>query len=262
MRIAVCVAAVPNPVKVKWDRFRQLLDRQDAEMMLNAADRNALEVAAQLAKAAGAQFDAYSAGVGAANALREAAVFGVERLIAIDDPSLVEADAGSVAGVLAAAITKDGGADVIACGAATSSNGSGAVPGFLSVLLNAGLRADVIALAPHESGLQVTAVDGASLVRSAASLPLVLAAAPFGIKTRAVSPILLMRASKRPIDTQTTVELADARSRLPLPALSSGATDGPFESNRKRRLNEVVDGPDAQARAITLASALRERHLV
>ena len=58
VRIAVCVAAVPHPDKVKWDRFRQLLDVQDAEPVLNPADRFALELAAQLAKASQRAFDA------------------------------------------------------------------------------------------------------------------------------------------------------------------------------------------------------------
>src|SRR5215467_344199 len=126
--IAVCVAAVPNPEKVKWDRFRQLLDTQDAEPVLNPADRLALELAAQLAKATGSTFDAYSAGSGATAALREAAGFGAQRLVAVLDPLLDGADEAGVAAVLAKAIEHSGWADVIMCGAATSSLGAGAVP--------------------------------------------------------------------------------------------------------------------------------------
>ncbi|HZV79049.1 MAG TPA: hypothetical protein VFF60_05470 [Candidatus Binatus sp.] len=261
LRVAVCVAAVPNPDKVKWDRFRQLLDLQDAELVLNQADRCALELAAQFSKASGTTFDAYSAGAGATNALREAAVFGAERLVAVDDPSLADADAAQIASVLAAAIAKNGGADLVLCGAATASFGSGAVPGFLSIFLDAGLSADVVGVEPHGGSVAVTSINGPMLARAAAALPLVVSAAPYGIKTRAVSPILLMRASKKPVELLSASDLSDARAGLSA-APAIGAADGPLESNRKRRLNEVIDGDDPPARAITLASALRERHLV
>jgi electron transfer flavoprotein beta subunit len=257
MRIAACVAAVPHPDKVKWDRFRQLLDVQDAEPVLNPTDRLALELAAQLAKAAGVTFDAYGAGAGASAALREAAAFGAQRLIAISNPALESADAAGVAAALAAAIAKSGGADVIVCGAATASLGSGAVPGYLSGFAKAGLRASVVGAQPVGNGVEVTVIDDAALVRAIALTPVVLAAAALGISTRTLSPILLMRASKKPIEELT---LADAGAPSPLP--TTGASDGPLESNRKRRANELIEGPDAQARAITLVAALRERLLV
>lgn len=257
MRVAVCVAAVPHPDKVKWDRFRQLLDVQDAEPVLNPADRLALELAARLAKDTGATFDAYSAGAGASAALREAAAFGAGRLIAVSDAALDSADEAGVAAALAAAISKSGGADVIVCGAATASNGSGAVPGYLAAFANAGLRAGVIGAQPSGDALEVTVIDGPALVRATAPTPVVLAAAPFGISARALSPILLMRASKKPIEE---LSLADAGAPTPLPM--AGAIDGPLESNRKKRANELVEGPDAQTRAITLVAALRERQLI
>jgi electron transfer flavoprotein beta subunit len=257
VRIAVCVAAVPHPDKVKWDRFRQLLDVQDAEPVLNPADRLALELAARLAKATGATFDAYSAGAGASAALREAAAFGAQRLVAIADPALENADEAGVAAALAAAIGKSGGADVIVCGAATASTGAGAVPGYLSAFANASLRAGVVGVQPAGGALEVSVIEGAALVHAAPSTPLVLAAAPFGIDVRTVSPILLMRATKKPIEEMS---LADIAAPEPLP--TTGANDGPLESNRKKRANELVEGPDADARAITLVAALRDRQLL
>jgi electron transfer flavoprotein beta subunit len=262
LRVAVCVAAVPNPDKVKWDRFRQLLDLQDAEFVLNPPDRGALELAAQFSKASGSTSDAYSAGAGATNALREAAVFGAGRLIAVDDASLANADAAEIASVLAAAIAKDGGADLVMCGAATTAFASGAVPGFLSVLLNAGLRADVVGIEPNDNGVTITSICGPMLERTFTAVPLVVSAAAYGIETRAVSPILLVRASRKPVDVLSASDLSEARAALSAAPTTTGAADGPLESSRKRRLNEVVDGADPAARAITLASALRERQLV
>jgi electron transfer flavoprotein alpha/beta subunit len=161
-------------------------------------------------------------------------------------------DHASVAAALSAIIKHDGGADVVFCGAATSSLGSGAVPGYLSAMLEAGLRSDVVEVHVEGDALSVALIDGDTLMRSTAAAPLVIAAALYGINVRAVSPILLMRVSKKPIEEMSLA--------APLP--STGAIDEPLESNRKRRLNEMVEGPDAAARAVTLVSALRERQLV
>ena len=272
MRIAVCVAAVPHPDKVKWDRFRQLLDVQDAEMVLNPADRLALELAARAAKASESMFDAYSAGVGASSALREAAAFGAARLVAITDPLLEQADEAGIASALAAAVQKDG-AHVVFCGAATASLGSGSVPGYLSAFLSASLRCEAIEVSAAGDTLDVTSLRGSELVKTSVSLTpepehrsgttaAVIAAAAYGISVRTVSPILLMRASKKPIEEVTLADVSDGRMNSTAPLPMTGASDGPLESNRKKRANETVDGPDAAARAMTLVAALRERQLV
>ena len=148
------------------------------------------------------------------------------------------------------------------CGAATSSYGRGAVPGYLSAFLKAGLRADAIVLEPSEGGVGVTSISGPSLVRANASFPAIIIAAPYGIAVRTISPILLMRGAKKPVETIGLAALASALPSPSGPLPSTGASNGPLESNRKRRLNEAIDGPDASARAITLVSALRERELV
>ncbi len=261
MRIAVCVAAVPHPDKVKWDRFRQLLDVQDAEMLLNPADRMAVELAARLAKARETTFDAYSAGVGASSALREAAAFGAARLVAITDPLLEQADEAGIAAALAAALQEDG-ADVVFCGASTASLGSGSVAGYLSAFLGAGLRCEAVEVGAAGDSLDVTCIRGSDLVRSGAPAPIVIAAAAYGISVRSISPILLMRASKKPIEEVSLADVSDGRINSTAPLPTTGASDGPLESNRKKRANEIVDGPDAAARAMTLVAALRERQLV
>jgi len=119
------------------------------------------------------------------------------------------------------------------------------------------LRTGVVSVTSASDGLDVRVTDGTALVATTAATPVVLAAAPFGISARTLSPILLMRASKKPIE-----ELSLAGARAPSPLPTTGAIDGPLESNRKKRANEIVEGPDAEARAITLVAALRERQLV
>jgi electron transfer flavoprotein alpha/beta subunit len=254
MRIAVCVAAVPNPDKVKWDRFRSLLDVQEAEPVLNPVDRHALELASALAKQTGSTFTAICAGAGASAALREAAAFGAERLIAIADDALETADEAGIAAALAAAIGHIGGAVVVFCGASTASLGSGAVPGYLSARLESGLSVDALGTDIVEDALWITMLGGDGLWKARAAFPTVVTAAPYGIKVRAISPILLMKSAKK---ASESVTLADIGCQVPLP--STGADEGPLESNRGKKGMEVVDGDEAAARAITVIAALRER---
>lgn len=253
LRIVACVAAVPHPGKVKWDRFRQLLDTQDAEPVLNPVDRHALELAASLAKQTDSTFDAICAGIGASTALREAAVFGANRLIAIANDALETADESGVAAALAAAVRHAGGADVVFCGSSTASVGSGAVPGLLSSHLDAGLLADALATETGEGRTIATVLAPSGLWRTALRPPIVVTAAPFGIKVRVISPLLLMRAAKKAIEA---VSLADIGcGSLPW----SGAADGGYEATRTKKAMEVVEGADARERASNLVSALRER---
>jgi electron transfer flavoprotein beta subunit len=250
VRIAVCVAAVPNPEKVAWDRFRQSLDLEKAEPVLNPPDRNALEMAAQLAKQTGSTFFAVSAGAGASAALREAAVFGADPLVALSDPLLDGADECGVAAALAAAIRHHDGADIVFCGAAAATFGSGAVPGLLSAHLGMGLFCDVIGATSEDERISVTCIASAGLARSVALPPAVLSAAPYGVSVRAMSAMLLVRAAKKPIREST---LAEVGAPNPLP--SNGVLDGPIEPTRKKRANETVD-------PITLVAALRDRALL
>jgi electron transfer flavoprotein beta subunit len=257
MRIVACVAAVPNPDKVKWDRMRQLLDVQDAEPVLNPVDRHALELASSFAKQSGSTFDAICAGAGASAALREAAVLGADRLVAVADDALETADEAGMAAALAATLSHIGGADVVFCGASTSSYGSGAVPGYLSARLEAGLMVDALGTDLVEGAMWVTMLGGDGLWKARVALPVIVTAAPFGIKVRAISPILLMKASKK---TPLIVSLADVGCEMPL--ATTGAIEGPLESNRGKKGMEIVEGDEASTRAITVIGALRERQAV
>jgi electron transfer flavoprotein alpha/beta subunit len=256
VRIIVCVAATPNPDKVKWDRFRQLLDLQDAEPVLNPVDRHALELAATLAKQTGSTFDAVCAGSGASAALREAAVFGADRLVAVADDALETADEAGIAAALTATIAYLGGADIVFCGSSTASFGSGAVPGYVSARLDAGLLVDALG-AQIDDGLIVTLLAPGRLWHTRPTLPAVVTAAPFGIKVRTISPLLLMKAAKK-----TTISVSLRVVGCETPLATTGTLDGPLESNRSKKGMEVIDGDDASTRAITLVGALRARRVL
>ena len=254
LRIVACVAAVPNPEKVKWDRFRQLLDTQDAEPVLNPADRSALELASAIAKQAGTTFDAICVGADASPALREAAVFGAERLFQIDSEP---ADAASVAAVLAAAIGHLGGADLIICGNTTASYGTGTLPGYLSAFAGTGLFTDVLRAEVADGRIALSLLRSDAIIALDGALPLALVAAPYGMDVRSVSAIALMRAAKKVI-----TRIAAEHLQIPSPLPATGAVDGALESAFGRKAATVVEGDDARSRAALLVAALREREAV
>lgn len=256
MRIVACVAAVPDPAKVAWDRMRQALDLQAAEPVLNPADRGALELAARLAAAAGATFDALSAGSGARSALREAAAFGASELRALEDPALNDADEAGFATALSAAMRVLR-ADVVFCGAATSSFGSGSVPGRIAAELGFQIAVDALTVEPREGGIRITCVGRSEVRFDELSFPAVIVAAPFGISVRALSPIALVKASKKAV---LTTDLAGVGGPLSLPR--TAAAIGGLESNRTRRAAAVVEGADAPSRAAALLGVLREKHAI
>jgi electron transfer flavoprotein beta subunit len=197
------------------------------------------------------------AGFGASSALREAAVFGASRLIALADEALEGADEAGIAAALAGAINHLGGVDVVFCGASTASYGSGAVPGLLSARLNSGLYVDVLGTEMIDDRLSITVLGADALWNIRPTLPAIVAAASYGIKVRAMSPLLLIKASKKTIESLT---LADIGCDVPLP--STGAADGAIESARTKKSMETIEAPDASTRAITLVAALRDKRAV
>lgn len=264
MRVVACVAAVPKPAAVKWDRFRGLLDTQDAEPVLNPADRNALELAARLAdphvgpdRSSPSTFTLISAGFDAGAALREGAAFGATRLIALDDLGLADADENGIAAALAAAISHIGGADAVFCGAATSSYGSGAVGGLIAAHLNAHVVAAVVNVARCEAGIQADRLSGRAVLRRVIAPPVVIVASAYGVQVRAIAPMTALRAGRKALET---LSLADLNIAAPLPA--SGAVEIGLSPTRGKRAGETFAGDSAVGAAQSLVGALRERQAI
>ena len=124
MKIAVCVKQVVTrewPLRV--DEARTWVQDRDASFEMNEPDAYALEEALRLKEQHGGEVVVCSAGPArAAQVVREALARGADRAIRVEGDGLAAADAGMVAGALAAAI-RDEGFDVVLTGLQSDDQG-------------------------------------------------------------------------------------------------------------------------------------------
>ena len=137
MNVIVCVKQIPDPAAPgALDGATNTLKR-DGKLILDDSDAYGVEMALQLVdKAGGGEVSLVSmAPNNETSGLRTALAMGAAKGVLISDPALQGSDALTTAKILAAAITRLGGADLI-IGATESSDGyTGTVPEQIAELL-------------------------------------------------------------------------------------------------------------------------------
>jgi len=117
MKIAVCVKQVPGVSSVKIDPETKRLVRDEVVSVINPFDYYALEQAIQLRERHGGEVVAVSMGPAkAVEALRECLAFGADRAVLLSDRKFAGSDTWATSYVLALAIRKLGGVDLVLCG--------------------------------------------------------------------------------------------------------------------------------------------------
>jgi len=125
LKIIACIKQVPDSeAKVKAEDGK--VTWGDAPLVINPFDEYAVEGALQQKEAQGGTVTALCIGPESArDALKHALAMGADEAILITDAALAELDTVGAARVLAAAINKIGGADMVVFGRQTLDNGSG-----------------------------------------------------------------------------------------------------------------------------------------
>jgi len=125
LKIIACIKQVPDSeAKVKAENGK--ISWGDAPLVINPFDEYAVEGALQQKEATGGTVTALCIGPESArDALKHALAMGADEAVLVSDPALNEIDSVGAARVLAAAIQKIGGADMIIFGRQTLDNGSG-----------------------------------------------------------------------------------------------------------------------------------------
>ncbi len=128
MKIIACIKQVPDSeAKVKAEDGK--VTWGDAPLVINPFDEYAVEGALQQKEALGGTVTALCVGPESAkDALKHALAMGADDAVLVSDPALTELDTVGAARVLAAAIKKIGGADMIMFGRQTLDNGAGTTP--------------------------------------------------------------------------------------------------------------------------------------
>lgn len=117
MKIIVCLKQVPDAANVSLDPETHTLKREGVAAIINPFDLFALEAALRLRDEKGAHITVVSMGPPQAeDALKEAIGYGVDEAVLLSDRAFAGADTWATTAVLAKAVEKLGGADLIICG--------------------------------------------------------------------------------------------------------------------------------------------------
>ena len=125
MKIIACIKQVPDSeAKVRAENGQ--VTWGDAPLVINPFDEYAVEGALQQKEANGGTVTAICIGPESAReALKHALAMGADDAILVSDPALTELDTAGAARILAAAIQKIGGVDMVMFGRQTLDNGAG-----------------------------------------------------------------------------------------------------------------------------------------
>jgi electron transfer flavoprotein beta subunit len=209
MNVIVCVKQIPDPATPgALDSGTNTLKR-DGKLILDESDSYGVEMALQLVDAAGGgEVSLVSmAPNGEVSGMRTALAMGAAKGTLVSDPALQGSDALTTAKVLAAAIQKMGGADLIIAATESSDGYTGTVPEQLAEVL--GLPSVTFAKKVAISGGTLNAdrqtEDGYDEVTC--SLPAVISVTAGVVEPRYPSFKGIMAAKSKPIDTLTTGDL-------------------------------------------------------
>ena len=209
MNVIVCVKQIPDPAAPgALDPSTNTLKR-DGKLILDESDSYGVEMALQLVdKAGGGEVSLVSmAPNGEVSGLRTALAMGAAKGVLVSDPALQGSDALTTAKVLAAAITRLGGADLIIAATESSDGYTGTVPEQIAEVL--GLPSVTFAkhleIADGSLKAQRQTEEGYDDVTS--PLPAVVSVTAGVVEPRYPSFKGIMAAKSKPIDTVTAADL-------------------------------------------------------
>jgi electron transfer flavoprotein beta subunit len=244
MKIIVPIKQILDPqgISVRRDKERVFINRED--YIVDPASKAAVEAALRLKDSAQAesssptQFTVIALSMGAPradDALREALAMGCDAAYLVTGEALEQADTAVAARVLAAAVEKLGGADLIVAGHQSADTGAGQVGPRLAAALDYAQITDVQALAVREGRLQATRLWAAGFASVEAPLPAVVTVDPQAFQPRYAHGARIMNAYR---ESEVTVwqaaDLAlDEHALNPLLTFRRESFPPPFEVGDK-----------------------------
>lgn len=261
MKIVACIKYSYAISELRVDPATHELRLGTTPQRVGVIDKNVLEAAAVLGSAAGATVHGLTfAPIGARENFREAIAMGLEDLTIVDSTGWTAEGPAATAAVLAAAIQKMGGADLVVCGEASDDGVSYQVPARLAERLGLPLVAyarnislagsTVTADRDLDSGMQSVACD----------LPLVLTVTQETNTPRRPTLMDAVKAKKKPVVVwQPAGDLGLSAEAL---QAHGGVTRTSQEGIVIKRKEQVLKGDDMAALANKLLDALLAEHVV
>ncbi|MEY3439966.1 MAG: electron transfer flavoprotein beta subunit [Actinomycetota bacterium] len=210
MNIVVCVKQIPDPASPgALDATTHALKR-DGKLILDESDAYGVEMALQLVATAGSGevYVVSMAPNGETSGMRTALAMGAVKGLLVSDPALAGSDALTTAKVLAAAVNKLGGADLIIAGTESSDGYTGTVPEQIAECL--GLPSVTFAKKVKVEGsvLKVDRQSESGYDEVECTLPAVISVTAGVVEPRYPSFKGIMDAKKKPLDVVTAGDLA------------------------------------------------------
>ena len=254
MRIVVAYKWTSDPEEATV-RADGTVDWSRAKPGLSAYDPVAIELARQLAEAAGAELIGVTAGakgVAVPIASKAALSRGLDRVVIVEDESLAGAGRSELAAVLAEVIRHIGDVDLVVTGDSSVDVAAKMVPTVLAGELGWPALAEVTAVSGQAGALRVErAIPGGVQVLEVSG-PVVLAASADAAVPRVPGMKEVLAAARKPVEL---LELA----ALKVPAGGAVMTvTGRSRPERKARKGQLIDTTDPAAAAAELVAALRE----
>lgn len=207
LKIIACIKQVPDSeAKVKAENGQ--ITWGDAPLVINPFDEYAVEGALQQKEAQGGTVTALCIGPETAKeALKHALAMGADEAILVSDPALTDLDSQGAARVLAAAIQKIGGADLVIFGRQTLDDGTGLTAAQTARLLGWPMLGLAGQINVREGSVQVARVieEGRQIV--SAKLPAVISVVQSIGEPRYPSFMGIRRASKAEIPVWSLADL-------------------------------------------------------
>lgn len=196
MKIVVLVKQILDPagILIRRDKERMFINKED--YIVDPASKAAIEAALQLQEAVGdSTVTALSVGPARAeDALREALAMGAGAAYLLTGDGFADADIAGVARILAAAVHKLGGADLIVAGVASSDSGGGQIGPRVAEALDYAQVTGAYQVTFHDGKLQATTHWGAGYVGVQVPLPAVVTVVPEAFTPRYAPGVRIMSA--------------------------------------------------------------------
>jgi len=212
----VCLKQAVDVSQLKVDPATRQLITAGAPKKISDFDKNALEEAIKIKEKLGG-IEVFTLTVSSEDAkavLREALAMGADKAYFINDLAVQDIDTSGVAYVLAEAIKKIGGFDLILCGEASLDSFSGLVGSRLAELLNL----------PQVTSVKKLTVEGETILAERAledaietiraKVPVVITVTREINQPRIPSLMMIMKASKKEIVTWTLTDLNVQKEKL------------------------------------------------
>jgi len=208
MNIAVCVKQIPDPAVPGKLEADHTLERA-GKLILDDSDAYGVEMALQLAdKAGGGEVVLISmAPNGEVSGLRTALAMGAARAVLVSDDALAGSDALSTAKVLAKAIERAGGIELVLTATESTDGYTGTIPAQIAELLDWPSLTFAKHVEVGDGKVNIQRQTEAGYDEVEASLPAVVSVTAGVVEPRYPSFKGIMAAKNKPVDQVTVADL-------------------------------------------------------